>query len=158
MDRILVSACLYGERVRFDAADATCADARFAAWREQGRLVPICPEVVGGLSVPRPRARIVDGRVVADDGSPDGRDVTADYLRGAHAAVALARQHGIRLAILKQNSPSCGCRTIFTPDFRGRVPGEGLTARLLRENGVTVFGDDELDSAAAWLAANGAAQ
>jgi uncharacterized protein YbbK (DUF523 family) len=154
MEKILVSGCLYGERVRFDAGDVTCGEAHFATWREAGRLVHICPEVVGGLSVPRPRARFVEGRVVADDGSANGIDVTAEYERGAAAALALAQEHGIRLAILKQNSPSCGSRSVFTPDFKDRIPGEGLTAALLRKNGITVFGEDQLDDAVEWLAAN----
>jgi uncharacterized protein YbbK (DUF523 family) len=152
MEKILVSACLFGQRVRYDAGDVTCGDARFDQWRDQGRLVPICPEVVGGLSVPRPRARLVDGRVVADDGTASGQDVTAEYERGAAAALALAREHNVRLAILKQNSPSCGSRFVFSTDFKQRIPGQGLTAALLRRHGVTVFGEDELDAAAAWLA------
>lgn len=155
MEKILVSGCLYGQRVRYDAGDVTCGDSCFAAWREEGRLVPICPEMEGGLSVPRPRARLVDGRVIADDGSELGRDVTTEYERGAAAALALAREHDVRIAILKQNSPSCGSRYIFTPDFKRRIPGQGLTAALLRRNGVSVFGEDEIDAAAAWLQAHG---
>ena len=153
-EKILVSACLFGERVRYDAGDVTCAEARFAAWRNEGRLVPICPELAGGLSVPRPRARLVDGHVMADDGSELGRDVTAEYERGAAAALALAKEHGVRIAILKQNSPSCGSRFIFSNDFKRRIPGQGLTAALLRRNGVSVFGEDEIDAAAAWLNAH----
>ena len=153
MQKILVSACLDGERVRFDAGDVSCEDGRFAAWRREGRLVAICPEVVGGLSVPRPRARRVDDRVIADDGSATGRDVTAAYETGAAAALALARTHGIRLAILKQGSPSCGSTSIFTADFAGKMPGQGTTTELLRAHGIAVFGEDELDAAADWLRA-----
>ncbi|HTY68808.1 MAG TPA: DUF523 domain-containing protein [Alphaproteobacteria bacterium] len=153
-EKILVSACLFGERVRYDAGDVTCGDAQFDAWRAEGRLVPICPETVGGLPVPRPRARLVGVRVVADDGSDAGRDVTAEYERGAAAALALAKKHGVRIAILKQNSPSCGSRFIFSSDFKRRIPGQGLTATLLRRNGVSVFGEDEIDAAAAWLKAH----
>jgi uncharacterized protein YbbK (DUF523 family) len=155
MEKILVSACLFGQRVRYDASDVTCGDSQFAAWREEGRLIPVCPEMEGGLAVPRPRARLVNGRVVADDGSELGRDVTAEYERGAAAALALAREHKVRIAILKQNSPSCGSRFVFTPDFKRRIPGQGLTATLLRRNGVSVFGEDEIDAAAAWLTAHG---
>src|SRR3954469_18317200 len=138
MQKILGSGCLYGERVRYDAGDVTCGESHFARWRDEGRLIHICPEVVGGLSVPRPRARFVNGRVVADNGSPSGLDVTAEYERGAEAALSLAQKHHVRMAIMKQNSPSCGSRSVFTPDFKSTIPGEGLTAKLLRENGIVV--------------------
>ena len=154
MEKILVSACLFGERVRYDAGDETCAETHFARWRDEGRLVQICPEVVGGLSVPRPRARLVGGQVVADDGSTDGRDVTAAYDLGAEVALSLAREHCVRIAILKQNSPSCGSKFVFAPDFDGLIPGEGRAAKLLRENGIVVFGEDQLDEAARWLEVN----
>ena len=102
----------------------------------------ICPEVIGGLSTPRPRARLVGDRVVAEDGS----DVTSAYEKGAQAALVLAKKHGITLAILKQDSPSCGSSLIFSEDFKSRVHGEGRTAELLRRNGIAVFGEDELDA------------
>jgi uncharacterized protein YbbK (DUF523 family) len=154
MEKILVSSCLHGDLVRFDARDVSCAESHFRRWRDEGRLVHICPEVIGGLSVPRPRARLVEGRVVADDGSSEGLDVTAEYERGAEAALRLAQKHNVRMAILKQNSPSCGSLFIFTADFNGLIPGEGVTAKLLRENGIAVFGEDQLDEAARWLEAN----
>ena len=151
MQKILVSSCLHGEIVRFDARDVACGDTHFERWRNEGRLVHICPEVIGGLNVPRPRARLTEGRVVADDGSSDGLDVTAEYERGAKAALSLARKYQIRIAILKQDSPSCGTRFIFSPDFKRKILGEGLTAKLLRENGISVFGEDQLDDAARWI-------
>lgn len=154
MQKILVSSCLHGEIVRFDAHDVACGASHFERWREEGRLVHICPEVIGGLSVPRPRARLIGDQVVADDGSADGLDVTAEYERGAQAALSLARKYNVRIAILKQDSPSCGSRFIFSPDFKSKIPGEGLTAKLLRENGIAVFGEDQLDEAARWLEAD----
>jgi uncharacterized protein YbbK (DUF523 family) len=147
MRKILVSTCLLGQkitgsRVRYNDGDVPCIDPRFLRWHAEGRFVHICPEVIGGLSTPRPRARLVGNRVVAEDGS----DVTSAYEKGAHAALALAKKHGITLAILKQDSPSCGSRFIFSEDFKNRIPGEGRTADLLRRNGVAVFGEDELDA------------
>jgi uncharacterized protein YbbK (DUF523 family) len=147
MRKILVSTCLLGQkitgsRVRYNAGDVPCLDPRFLRWHAEGRFVHICPEVTGGLPTPRPRARLVGGRVITEDGS----DVTSSYEKGAQAALALAKKHGITLAILKQDSPSCGSRFIFSEDFESRVPGEGRTAELLRRNGVAVFGEDELEA------------
>ena len=147
MRKILVSTCLLGQkitgsRVRYNDGDVPCLDERFLRWQAEGRFVHICPEVIGGLPTPRPRARLVGDRVLAEDGS----DVTAAYERGAQAALALAQKHGITLAILKQDSPSCGSRFIFSEDFKSRISREGRTAELLRQHGVTVFGEDELDA------------
>ncbi|MGB8181755.1 MAG: DUF523 domain-containing protein [Stellaceae bacterium] len=148
MRKILVSTCLLGEavvgyRVRYNASDTPCHDPRFRRWHTEGRLVHICPEVVGGLSTPRPRARIdtTNNRVL----TVFGIDVTAEYERGARAALALAKEHAITLAILKQSSPSCGSRVIYGANFIDQVPGQGRTAALLRANGIKVFGEDQLD-------------
>ncbi|WP_327590142.1 DUF523 domain-containing protein [Nonomuraea sp. NBC_00507] len=159
MERILVSACLMGRRVRYDGGAKTSSDALLAGWREEGRLVPFCPEVEGGLPIPRPAAEIAGGaggaavlagaaRVVATGGS----DVTAEFLAGAHAALAVARSFGIRLAVLKEGSPSCGALSIYDGTFRGRrTPGQGVTTALLESNGIRVFTEEHVDEAAAYL-------
>lgn len=148
MREILVSTCLLGEavvgyRVRFNDSDTPCVDPRFCRWHDEGRLIHICPEVAGGLPTPRPRARIdvENDRIV----TVFGIDVTVEYDHGARAALALAKKHGITLAILKQASPSCGSRAIFAANFVDQIPGQGRTAALLRANGVKVFGEDQLD-------------
>ncbi len=148
MRKILVSTCLLGEavvgyRVRFNDSDTPCVDPRFRRWRDEGRLIHICPEVAGGLPTPRPRARIdvENDRIV----TVFGIDVTVEYDHGARAALALAKKHGITLAILKQASPSCGSRAIFAANFIDQIPGQGRTAALLRVNGIKVFGEDQLD-------------
>jgi uncharacterized protein YbbK (DUF523 family) len=159
-EKILVSACLIGERVRYDAGDVACAHPALQRWAAEGRLVPVCPEVAGGLPVPRPPAEIRGPggglAVLAGDASihtVQGIDVTAAFLAGAQAALAAARRHGIRLAILKENSPSCGTRRVHDGSFSGtRVPGMGVTAALLREAGIEVFPETELDAAEARLA------
>ncbi|MEV4356349.1 DUF523 domain-containing protein [Nonomuraea sp. NPDC004186] len=156
MERILVSACLMGRRVRYDGRAKTSSDARLAAWREEGRLVPHCPEVSGGLPIPRPAAEIEGGasgaavlsgaaRVLASDGS----DVTAEFLAGARSALAVARSYGIRLAVLKEGSPSCGALSIYDGTFSGRRgPGQGVTTALLEQHGIRVFTEDQVDEAA----------
>lgn len=163
MERILVSACLLGRRVRYDGGAKTSADERLAEWRREGRLVAFCPEVQGGLPVPRPAAEIEGGaggeavldgraRVLATDGS----DVTAEFLAGARAALEAARKAGARLAVLKEGSPSCGVLTVYDGSFTGRrVAGRGVTTALLERHGIRVFDENHLDEAAACLAALG---
>lgn len=159
MERILVSACLLGRPVRFDGRAKTVDDALLAGWRAEGRLVPFCPEVEGGLPVPRPPAEIeggAGGAAVLTGAAriltPEGKDVTRHFLAGAHAALALARSMDIRIAVLKDGSPSCGSLRIHDGTFRGRVtPGSGVTSALLEANGVRVFGEDRIAEAAAHL-------
>ena len=145
MIRILVSRCLYGgEPVRYDGQDKAEKDPLFLKWKEEGRLVPVCPEVAGGLPVPRPPAQIRDGRVVTEA----GKDVTAAYIKGAELALEAAIKHQVAFAILKQKSPSCGTRCVYDGTFSGRLKdGKGIAAEMLERAGIKVFGDDELKEA-----------
>lgn len=158
MQKILVSRCLLGHRVRYDGGSHGPFDL-LARWQAQGRVVALCPEVAGGLPTPRPPAEIPGGRGsrVLDGLSQvftvHGEDVSAAFIRGAEQAVELVRAHDIRLAILKARSPSCGNRENYDGSFSGmRVPGEGVTAAALKRLGVLVFSEEELDAAAVCLA------
>jgi uncharacterized protein YbbK (DUF523 family) len=160
MKKILVSACLVGQRVRFDGKDAAPDGDTLGRWSREGRLVTICPEVAGGLGVPRPAAEIQRGtgadvlEARAEVRTREGRDVTEAFLLGARQALALAEQHGIRIAVLKARSPSCGKGRIHDGTFsRSHRDGDGVAAALLAKAGVAVFTDEELDDAAAHLAA-----
>jgi len=160
MHRILVSACLAGRPVRFDGRAKTSDDELLARWREEGRLVPFCPEVEGGLPVPRPPAEIEGGAggaaVLAGDArvlTADGTDVTTAFLAGARAALQVAQENDIHIAILKEGSPSCGSLRIYDGRFHGvAVPGSGVTTALLESHGITVFGEDSIRDAARRLA------
>jgi uncharacterized protein YbbK (DUF523 family) len=149
MERVLVSACLLGEPVRYHGGHARIDHAILTRWQREGRLVPLCPEVVGGLTTPRPAAEIrttPEGRRVL---TAAGDDVTGAFERGAAAAAAACAEHGIRVAILKDGSPSCGSGTICDGTFRGRrVSGDGLTAARLAKEGVVVFREDQIEDAA----------
>jgi uncharacterized protein YbbK (DUF523 family) len=158
MIKVLVSACLLGERVRYNGADARCASEVLERWAREGRLVPFCPEVAGGLPVPRPAAEIAGGdggavlRGAAPVRDPSGRDLTGFFLAGARGALAAAQAEGARLAILKEGSPSCGTAAIYDGTFTGtRRAGPGVTAALLEDNGIRVFSERQLDLADAWL-------
>lgn len=156
--KILISACLLGEKVRYDGGGKLVEDDRLKAWADEGRLVPICPEMAGGLPTPRPPAEIqgLDGQAVLNGDSKvttrNGDDVTQAFVGGAHAAAALARDNGVRLAILKARSPSCGAVQIYDGSFSGKLQqGQGVAAAALRAMGVQVFDEEHLDEAAACL-------
>lgn len=149
MIRILVSQCLFGgEPVRYDGRDKAEKDPRFLKWKEEGRLVPVCPEIAGGLPVPRPPAQIRDGKAVTES----GKDVTANYEKGAAAAIEIAIEYEVAFAVMKQKSPSCGSRCIYDGSFTGKLKeGRGFTADMLIKAGVKVFGEDELEAAEKYL-------
>ncbi|SDH48789.1 Uncharacterized conserved protein YbbK, DUF523 family [Pseudomonas benzenivorans] len=150
MQKILVSRCLLGHRVRYDGG-AHGPLVLLERWQAEGRVVALCPEVAGGLPTPRPPAEIAGGQGagVLDGRLPvltvDGEDVSAAFIAGAEQALALVERHGIRLALLKARSPSCGNRENYDGSFTGtRVAGEGVTAAALRRAGVRVFSEEQL--------------
>lgn len=160
MERILVSSCLAGRPVRYDGAAKPVEADLFERWRAEGRLIPFCPEVAGGLTVPRPPAEIVggDGGDVLDGTARiltgTGEDVTEEFLRGARLALETARRSGARTALLKEGSPSCGSHRIYDGTFTGNpTPGTGVTTALLERAGIKVFAETDLAPVQAHLAA-----
>lgn len=138
---ILVSACLLGEPCRFDGKAKL--NREVAALKEHYRLIPVCPECAGGLSTPRPPSERCGGRVV----NRLGEDVTAAFAKGAEEALASARRHGCRLAVLKEKSPSCGCGKIYDGSFTGTLTnGNGVTAELLLRQGICVLGESQIST------------
>lgn len=157
MQKILVSRCLLGQAVRYDGG---CHGpfGLLQEWQSAGRVIPLCPEVAGGLPIPRPAAEIVGGQgdQVLDGlvavRTEDGEDVSPQFLAGAVEAVRLAHQHSIRIAVLKARSPSCGNLHNYDGSFSGRtVPGIGVTAAALQRLGVRVFNEEQLAQAQTFL-------
>jgi len=150
--KVVVSACLLGAPVRIDGGNKKSEHPVLQRWIEEGRVVSVCPEMLGGLGTPRPAAEIVnDGsrRVVTSSGD----DVTAAFVDGAHKSLAEANAFGVRVAILKEASPSCGSTYIYDGTFtRTRVASEGITAAMLRQSGIAVFSEEQLDDAARYVA------
>jgi len=149
MDGYLVSACLLGICTRYDGG--CCPVPRLIELAARGLAVPICPEMAGGLPVPRPPAEIVggDGQAVLDGQARvltiEGEDVTEAFLSGARQVLEMMQRLGIRQAVLKDDSPSCGCRRIYDGTFSGRImSGQGVTAALLQRNGITVLSEEDL--------------
>lgn len=141
VERILVSSCLLGLPVRYDGRAKANGSALLARWRAEGRLVSFCPELAGGLGVPRPAAERVHDRVLTRDGT----DVTDSFRRGAELALHAAVAAGAAYALLKEGSPSCGTHRIADGTFtRTQIPGTGLTTELIRAHGIRVFNEDEI--------------
>lgn len=145
---LLVSACLLGFCTAHDGDSRPHPALQALAAR--GRVAPICPEVAGGLPVPRRPAEIRggDGADVLDGRARvvtvEGRDVTAQYLAGAQAALKVARRFGLDRAVLKARSPSCGVGRIYDGTFSQQLrPGDGVTAALLEREGIAVYSDEE---------------
>jgi uncharacterized protein YbbK (DUF523 family) len=155
MIKILISACLLGQKVRYDGHDCLQTHDRLQTWVKTGKTVTICPEMAGGLSTPRPPAEIQsektgievlngEAKIITNEGD----DVTAQYIDGANKALALAQEHNISVAILKARSPSCGSKYIYDGTFsRTITPGMGTTAALLSQHGILVFDEDHIDEA-----------
>ena len=156
--KLLISRCLLGHRVRYDGG-ASGPYAQLAQWQAEGRVIALCPEVAGGLPTPRAPAEIPGGQgaQVLDGTAPvmtvEGEDVTAAFVSGARQALALVQQHGIGIAILKANSPSCGNVLTYDGSFSAtKVEGQGVTAALLTRAGVQVFSELQLEEAVEALA------
>ena len=137
---ILVSTCLLGVACKYSGGDNACPAVLALAGRHT--LIPVCPEVYGGLPTPRPPAERRGNCVVTEQGD----DVTAQYQNGAQAAVRLAGLTGCKAAVLKKNSPSCGCGQIYDGTFSCRlIAGDGVTAEALKAHGITIYGESDVE-------------
>ena len=141
----IVSACLLGQNCKYDGENNL--NEEVVEFCKNHKYITVCPESAGKLPAPRPPAEKVGGRIV----DKDGKDVTDAFLRGADislkSCIEMARISGeeIEGAILKANSPSCGVGQIYDGTFSGTlIPGDGVTAQLLKENGVTVLGESKI--------------
>ena len=140
---ILVSACLAGVNCRYDGKNS---ESEFVAdLVKQGCAIPVCPEQLGGAPTPRTPCEITvfengDVKVL----SKDGRDMTETFAKGAEKVLEIAKANGTTKAILKSNSPSCGCGFVYDGTFTGtKIPGNGFTAELLMKNGIEVITEKE---------------
>ncbi|WP_333630425.1 DUF523 domain-containing protein [Agrobacterium cavarae] len=150
---ILISACLLGHAVRYDGKGKPLHHPAIERWQLEGRLVTICPEMAGGMPVPRPPAEIENGASGLDvlEGRArvleiTGADVTDEFIAGANKALAFAKQHGCAYALLIDGSPSCGSIAIYDGTFSGvKHAGHGVTAALLSRAGIKVFSHTDID-------------
>lgn len=140
--KILISACLFGERVRYDAKTKKCQHVLLDKWIQDKVILTACPEVLGGLPTPRPPAEIqINGNIE----TAQGENVREPFQDGAQKTLALALKHNIKIAILTERSPSCGSTKIYDGSFSGKlIDGQGATTKLLRDNGIFVFNQFQL--------------
>lgn len=142
-NKILVSQCFTGENVTWNGSNNLLHNSWLNLLKCEGRLIYICPEMSGGLAVPRePAERQASGKIL----TVTLKDVTRQFESGASEAVALALKNKCVAALLKENSPSCGSQEIYNGSFDGTlIPGEGETAKQLREVGISVFNEHQID-------------
>ena len=139
MVNLLISACLLGIECRYDGKSVKSVD--IEALKEKYNLIPVCPEIYGGLTTPRCPSERVGERVMMKDGT----DVTENYKRGALIAYKMCCIFNCKKALLKERSPSCGCGQIYDGSFSGRLTeGDGCTAELLKSKGINVIGESHI--------------
>ena len=139
MENLLISACLLGVECKYYGGSNALPEETIEKLRTRYRLIPVCPETAGGLPTPRDPSERLGERVV----SCRGADVTAQFKKGAEAALTLARRYGCTTALMKEHSPSCGSGLIYDGSFLGKlVKGDGCAAELLKAAGVSVVGEN----------------
>ncbi|WP_440876929.1 DUF523 domain-containing protein [Thalassotalea sp. PLHSN55] len=144
MEKILISSCFLGARVRYNAELKPLLHPLIDKWQKEGRFVAICPEVSGGLPTPRAPAEMQPQSQLIFTNK--GEDVTAYFNQGAQLALDLCRQHHIRFALLKESSPSCGSGKIYDGSFsQKKIAGQGVTSALLLKHGIEVFSEETIE-------------
>ena len=147
MKNVLISACLYGEKCRYDGKDNLIN--RLCEIKEKCNLFPVCPEVMGGLSTPRNPSEIVCGNVITNN----KEDVTEAFRLGAEKTLKIALSNNCEIALMKAKSPSCGSGKIYDGTFsKVLTDGDGITAKLLKGNGIRVFDETEIDDFLKYIA------
>lgn len=137
--KILVSKCLTGCPCRYDGK--SCGNEKVTKFLSGHQVFAVCPEQDGGLSTPRSPAEIIGDKIIAKNGN----DVTKEYTLGAQKALQVAKENNVDLCILKAKSPSCGKSMIYDGTFSGNlIEGNGVTCKLLQENGFKVISENEI--------------
>jgi uncharacterized protein YbbK (DUF523 family) len=158
MQNILISACLLGERVRYDGLVVPVSEVMTNILRSKAVVIPFCPEVAGGLPVPRNPTEIsgkdgfdvLDGKATVSN--KIGDDVTLFYLNGAAKALETVIKNNIKMAVLKEKSPACGNSLIYDGTFTKTLKsGKGVTAALFERNGIHLFNENEIEKAVEFI-------
>ncbi len=140
METILVSACLLGENCKYDGGNNYLKKSE--ELKSLCDIILICPETFGGLKTPRLPSEIKNGRVI----NSKNKDITNNFYDGAYMTIAIAKENHVRYALLKERSPSCGVHQIYDGTFTSKkIEGMGITSKLLKENNIKVFSEDEID-------------
>jgi uncharacterized protein YbbK (DUF523 family) len=138
-EKILVSACLLGINCKYDGTSNK--NEKVLRLAKDFILIPVCPEILGGLPIPREPAEQKGKRVI----TKSGKDVTKYFERGAKEVLKICKILKIKKAILKQKSPSCGCGKIYDGTFSGKlIKGDGITTKVLKKSGTKVFSEEDI--------------
>ena len=142
MEKLLISACLAGENCKYSGGNNFIGETALASLGDKYELVSVCPEVMGGLSVPRCPCERIGARVMNER----GEDVTAQFKAGAELTADICERQGIKKALLKEKSPSCGSGRIYDGTFSHTViAGDGVTAEHLRALDIALYGESEIE-------------
>lgn len=137
--KIAVSSCLLGDNCKYNGGNNYSE--KVIKFVEEHEVIPVCPEVLGGLPIPRESAEIVNGVVSLKDGS----SVDKKFRDGAEKAIRIVKENNADLVILQSRSPSCGVNTIYDGSFSGKlIPGQGVFSELLKKNGIKVIDVEDL--------------
>lgn len=152
MNKILVSRCLLGDAICYDGKHRKLEHPKLMQWLKENRIIPACPEVLGGLSIPRAPAELQggDGSAVLKGQAKvitiDGEDVTDAYIKGAQKVLRLAQKNGATIALLKFRSPACGNKQIYDGSYSHTlIAGQGVATALLTQHGIKVYDETEID-------------
>lgn len=139
-EKLLISSCLYGLNTKYSGGNNKIS--KIKELEEKYKLILACPEVLGGLSTPRDPSEQMKDKVFSNK----GLDVTDNFNLGASKTLEIIKKHKIKKALLKESSPSCGSNLIYDGTFSGtKINGLGVTAKLLKENGITIYNENEID-------------
>lgn len=142
MKSLLISKCLLGENVRYDGGNCSLGDKVIKRLQAKFNLIPICPEVLAGMSIPRIPIELKEGRVI----TKNQQDVTDKFVSVKSLIKELSRSHKIEMALLKEGSPSCGVSQIYSGDFDGKIiPGSGIITMYCKELGLKVYSEDQIE-------------
>ncbi len=141
--KILISACLLGQNVRYDANhNSILQNPLIKRLLDQDILIPVCPEVDGGLPIPRLPVELIGKKAI----DSQGNDKTKNFTDGANKSSQLALKYNINIAIMKAKSPSCGKGKIYDGAFNKKlINGDGITVKALERAGVKVFSEEDLE-------------
>ena len=140
MEKIIISSCLLGNNCKYNGLNNY--NSLVEELKKYYELIPICPEVFGGLNIPREPSEIKGDMVI----SINNKDVTNEFYLGANMALDIAKKNNIKIAILKEGSPSCGNNYIYDGTFtKTKINGSGITARLFKDNNIKIYTENEID-------------
>ena len=143
LEKILVSSCFLGEKVRYNGIKKPLIHQLLLQWKSQNRLISFCPEVAGGLTVPRDAAEIE--RLTGDVITVNGVNVSQNFLLGAQKTLELCQLNNVKYALLKESSPSCGSLFVYDGSFSGnKISGQGVTTQLLLKHGIKIFSEQTI--------------